>query len=428
MESSSTSGGDPHQYLTSAVGLSVSGTNWVSLILILLFTWIGIWLLATSRSLRQTNWDEREDIRNRGFASLELAGAFTLASAAALRYYYFPLLFGPYILSFLAEVFVLMFLVVFVHRLVLLGMLRRGSVPSSMAIVAAGISSRFLGWMSSLPNTVADFINTCFGKEAISFELSEEAAAEEAPEHNQEELNLEESHIRFGDRQVKQIMKPRGDVHGVEENLEYLAMMAVVREAGYSRLPVYRENLDNIVGVLYVKDLLHHLDKDNTFRWQDLVRKPLFVPETIKIDSLLRQMKRARVHVALTVDEYGSTAGLVTMEDIMEEVMGEIRDEYDEGKEVEYEKVDESSYIFEGKTLLHDMCRVLGLENDTFDEVKGDTDTIAGLLLQLEERLPAEGEEINHDRFTFTVLQVGMNRIERVKVITHESAQVKISE
>ncbi|WP_455062230.1 transporter associated domain-containing protein, partial [Prevotella sp.] len=180
--------------------------------------------------------------------------------------------------------------------------------------------------------------------------------------------------------------------------------------------PVYQDNKDNIRGVLYIKDLLPHLSKPANFRWQSLIRPSYFVPETKKIDDLLREFQENKVHIAIVVDEFGGTSGIVTLEDILEEIVGEINDEYDE-EEHNYTKLDANSYIFEGKTLLNDFTKILNLPDDEFDDVEGDADSLAGLLLEIKGDFPAVHEILKYKRYTFEVLEIDERRISKVKVI-----------
>ena len=190
-------------------------------------------------------------------------------------------------------------------------------------------------------------------------------------------------------------------------------------ENNYSRIPVYQDNSDNIRGVLYIKDLLPHLSKTDAFRWQSLIRPPYFVPETKKIDDLLREFQENKVHIAIVVDEYGGTSGLVTLEDILEEIVGEINDEFDE-EEKFYTKLNYNTYIFKGKVLLADFCRILNLDDDEFDEVEGDADSLAGLLLELKGDFPSAHEKIEYENFTFEILSIEERRIAKVKVTIHQ--------
>jgi gliding motility-associated protein GldE len=222
--------------------------------------------------------------------------------------------------------------------------------------------------------------------------------------------------VHFGNITVKQIMRPRTEVSAVNKEFTFKEVMAFVIEMGYSRFPVFEETLDTVVGVLNVKDLLAHLHDGDDFNWQQLIREPFFVPETKKIDDLLRDIQENRKHLAIVVDEYGGTSGIITLEDIVEEVVGDIKDEFDETADANYRKLDDRNFIFEGKIALIDVCRALNLNADTFDEVKGEAETLGGLLLELASRIPKNGEELRYAGFRFMIISVTNNRIQKVKV------------
>ncbi len=222
--------------------------------------------------------------------------------------------------------------------------------------------------------------------------------------------------VHFGNITVKQVMRPRTDVCAVDEELTFLELMDYVREVGYSRMPVFKESLDNVVGVLYVKDLLEHLNQGEKFGWQKLIREVLFVPETKKIDDLLREIQQSRKHLAVVVDEYGGTAGIITLEDIVEEVVGDIKDEFDETSDNDFKKLDDRNFLFEGKISLTDLCGVMEVTSDTFEEVKGEAETLGGLLLEVIGRIPKNGEEVKTCGVKFLIISVANNRIEKVKV------------
>ena len=195
-------------------------------------------------------------------------------------------------------------------------------------------------------------------------------------------------------------------------------MLKCIVENNYSRIPVYQDNTDNIRGVLYIKDLLPHLSKASNFRWQSLIRPPYFVPETKKIDDLLREFQDNKVHIAIVVDEFGGTSGIVTLEDILEEIVGEINDEYDE-EEKFYSKLNYNTFIFEGKTLLSDFCKILNVDDDEFEAVEGDADSLAGLLLEIKGDFPSMHEKIDYKNYTFEVMQIEERRISKIKVTVH---------
>ncbi len=221
--------------------------------------------------------------------------------------------------------------------------------------------------------------------------------------------------VQFGSLDVKQIMKPRMDVVALDHTMGFRELLESIKLHGFSRLPVYEGALDKVVGVLYIKDLLPYLGKEDAFPWQHLIRLPFFVPESKKIDDLLREFQFKKIHLAVVVDEYGGTSGIVTLEDIIEEIVGEINDEFDDDDMV-YSKLDEYNYVFEGKVLLNDVCRIMEMENDIFENAKGESDTLAGLLIELGGRIPTKGERIKFGHMQFTVESADSRRVKRVKV------------
>ena len=231
-----------------------------------------------------------------------------------------------------------------------------------------------------------------------------------------DEQSMLQGIIRFGDETAKEVMTSRQDIIDLDIRCSYEDVLKCIVDNNYSRIPVYQDNKDNIRGVLYIKDLLPHLSKPANFRWQSLIRPSYFVPETKKIDDLLREFQENKVHIAIVVDEFGGTSGIVTLEDILEEIVGEINDEYDE-EEHNYTKLDANSYIFEGKTLLNDFSKILNLPDDEFDDVEGDADSLAGLLLEIKGDFPVVHEILKYKRYTFEVLEIKERRISKVKVI-----------
>jgi putative hemolysin len=237
-------------------------------------------------------------------------------------------------------------------------------------------------------------------------------------EEIKDEKSMLQGIIRFGDETAKEVMTTRQDIVDIDIQSSYSDVLKCIIDNNYSRIPVYQDNGDNIRGVLYIKDLLPHLSKPSTFRWQSLIRPPYFVPETKKIDDLLREFQENKVHIAIVVDEFGGTSGLVTLEDILEEIVGEINDEYDE-EEKPYSKINYNTYIFEGKTLLSDFCKILELNDDEFSEIEGDADSLAGLLLEIKGDFPALHERLDYKNYTFEIMEIEERRISKVKVIVH---------
>ena len=221
--------------------------------------------------------------------------------------------------------------------------------------------------------------------------------------------------IKFGNITVKQIMKTRLDVSGIEDELNFGQLKQKIEELHYSRLPVYKKSLDDISGMIHTKDLIPYLNEPDEFDWRGLLRSPHFVHEHKMIKDLLQEFQADRIHFAIVVDEFGGTSGIVTLEDILEEVIGDIKDEFDED-EVSAAKQDDGSFVFEGRTMINDVCKALNISADTFDEVKGDSDSLAGLILELAGEIPKINDVIVCGDFEFTVLEADSSRIKKVKV------------
>ena len=227
--------------------------------------------------------------------------------------------------------------------------------------------------------------------------------------------------LNFGNISVKSVMQARRDIVAFDTSMNFHELMDLINKNGYSRVPVYNETIDKIEGILYIKDLLKHIDQDEKFDWLPLLHTPFFVPENKKIDDLLYDFQEKRVHMAIIVNEYGETEGLVTMEDSIEEIVGEINDEFDE-VEADYKKIGDNIYVFEAKTSLNDFCRVFEIEAAYFEKAKGESETLAGLIIELFGRIPSAGEEIEFEDFTFKVQSVDTRRIKKVRVTQRVSA------
>ncbi len=236
-------------------------------------------------------------------------------------------------------------------------------------------------------------------------------------ESTEEEKDLLKGIVNFGTLSVKQIMKSRLDITAIENQSAYKDVLKQIKESGFSRVPVYNETIDSIEGILYIKDLLPHLDEENDFDWKFLMKPVFFVPEQKKIDTLFKDFQERRVHIAIVVDEYGGTSGLITMEDVIEEIVGEINDEFDNDSDVSFKKVNANTYIFEGKTSLMDFYKITDVAVSTFDEVKGESESLGGLLLELSSKLMKVGEEIDYEGFTFTIMDADKKSIKKVKVL-----------
>jgi len=253
----------------------------------------------------------------------------------------------------------------------------------------------------------SDRLERFFGRRKSAFNLDKLASAEEK--------NILQSFIEFRSITVKQIMRTRLEVYGIDYQLNFAALKEKVEELHYSRLPVYRGSLDDLAGMIHTKDLVNYLNEPDDFDWRKLIRAPYFVHEHKLIEDLLHEFQQKRIHFAIVVDEFGGTSGIVTLEDIMEEVIGDIRDEFDE-EENASSQLEDGSYVFEGRTMLNDVCKAMDLPVDTFDRVKGDSDSLAGLILELSGKIPKVNDIIPCGDFEFTILDADSSRIKKVKV------------
>lgn len=358
------------------------------------------------------------------YATLLIAGTFVnICIILLLNYLLLELIpWGntPNVLQLLIRVLLIVFVVFFGARILPKVWATQHNLrfANDWSFVAAGLHTLLQG-LSVRVVQLADGIGKTAGadrSEAMNMqELDEAIDIKTDEEASQEEKNIMKGVVKFGNIAVRQIMRSRLDVSGIEYNTSFSDLLKKVEELHYSRLPVYRESLDEIAGILNTKDLLPHLQKGEDFDWHTLLRTPYFVPEPKLIEDLLKEFQQKRTHFAIVVDEFGGTSGIVTMEDILEEVIGDIRDEFDE-EESEGYKVDDHTYVFEGKIMLPDLCRVLQLPLNTFDEVKGDSDSLAGLLLELAGELPSKDQVITSGDFEFRVLEIQQNRIQLVQL------------
>ena len=235
-------------------------------------------------------------------------------------------------------------------------------------------------------------------------------------ETTSDEQRILEGIVNFGNTDTREVMCPRMDMFALSDELSFEEILPNILEQGFSRIPVFQEKKDNIKGILYTKDLLPNLDNPN-FVWQHVIKPPIYVPENKKLDDLLKEFQQKKIHMAIVVDEYGGTSGLITLEDIMEEIVGDISDEFDE-ESLSYSKLDESTYIFEAKISLKDFFKVIHLEEtELFESVKGDSETLAGLLLEIAKRFPKKGQKIRFEGYEFTVEDIDQMRIKQVKVV-----------
>ena len=370
----------------------------------------------------------RED-SERTLATILITNNFVNVTIIMLCNYVFAHLihFGPkaYWLQFLCITILLTFLLLLFGEIMPKIFSRQNPLKFCRTTVNGILFLRKLFWpLESVLLHTGILAEKVVGKESHTLSVDDLEQALELT--NKEDLKDEEKIlqgiIRFGDETVKEIMTSRQDIVDLDIKSSFNDVLDCIRENNYSRIPVYQDNTDNIRGVLYIKDLLPHLSKSSNFKWQSLIRPVYFVPETKKIDDLLRDFQENKIHIAIVVDEFGGTSGLVTLEDVLEEIVGEINDEYDDEVERLYTKLNYNTYIFEGKTLLSDLCRILNISDEEFSEVEGSADTLAGLLLELKGDFPSVHEIISYSRYQFEILAIEERRISRVKLVVHADA------
>lgn len=292
-----------------------------------------------------------------------------------------------------------------------------------MAAPAISVLRKVFSPLASWLVHSSTFINKRVTKKNYNISVDELSQALELTDKSEisEESNILEGIIRFGEETAKEVMTPRLDMVDLEIKTPYSQVLKCIVDNAYSRIPVYADSRDNIKGILYIKDLLPHLNKPDSFRWQSLVRPAYFVPETKMIDDLLRDFQENKIHIAIVVDEYGGTSGIVTMEDIIEEIVGEINDEYDD-EERTFVKLNDTTYIFEAKTLLSDFYKIMKADPDVFDKVAGDADTLAGLLLEIKGEFPVLHEHLVYENYHFEILEMDARRILKVKITVDEAS------
>lgn len=279
------------------------------------------------------------------------------------------------------------------------------------------ILERIFSPINSILIHSTSFVNKRFQKQSQNISVDELSQALELTlEHEHaEDKEILEGIVKFGNKNVVEIMRSRVDVEALEMKDSYSKVINLINESGYSRIPVYSGSFDNIKGILYIKDLLPHIHKKENFKWQTIIRPPFYVPETKKIDDLLEEFQKNKVHMAIVVDEYGGSSGIVTLEDVLEEIVGEISDEFDE-EENYFTKVTANKYLFDGKILLHDFYKITGTNDHVFDEYKGDADTLAGLILELKGEIPLPHEKLECENFVFSIESVDNRRIKKIEV------------
>lgn len=286
-----------------------------------------------------------------------------------------------------------------------------GLLVQGIAFMLKGLSTRLVKTSDFIEKKLARKTNSAYSLE----ELDHAIDITTDNEASEKEKNILKGIVKFSNITVKQVMKSRLDVSGVPHHTSFGDLVKKVEELHYSRLPVFKDDLDEVVGMIHTKDMLPYLDQPPDFNWQVLMRPPYFIHEQKMIEDLLQEFQLKRVHFAVVVDEFGGTSGIVTLEDIMEEIIGDIKDEFDE-EDLPYKKLDENNFVFEGKTMINDVCKAMGLTQETFDFVRGESESLAGLVLELAGEIPDKEEVISTGDFDFTVMEIEKNRLQKIKV------------
>lgn len=297
---------------------------------------------------------------------------------------------------------------------------RNGAMICRIMALPIQFLSIIFKWPASLLMKSSGFLEKRLRKQDSRISVDELEHALEITtsdnEGDEQEQRILEGIVKFGNTDVKQIMTPRVDVTSFDIELNFKEVLSGIAESGFSRIPVFQDTFDQIKGVLYAKDLIKHLDENNDFVWQPLIRQVFFVPENRKIDDLLRDFQNRKMHMAVVVDEYGGSSGIVTLEDVLEEIIGDITDEFDED-EIRHHRIDDQTVVFDGKTPLIDVYRILDIDGEDFESNKGESDTLAGFLLELSGRIMRKNERITFGDYVFTVEGADKRRVKRVKVV-----------
>lgn len=345
------------------------------------------------------------------FVNVGIVIISTYISSKMFDFSQFPLV------GFLIEVVVITFMLLLFGEII--PKVYASQYATSFAVWMArpiSLLSKLFSPLSVLLVNSTSFINRRFQKKKQNLSIDDISHALDITEDQiTEDKKILKGIVKFGNIDVKEIMKSRVDVVTVDTQVQFKKLLSVIVESGYSRIPVYNDNFDNIKGILYIKDLLQHLNETDDFDWLALMRPAYFVPETKKINDLLNEFQSQKNHLAVVVDEYGGTSGIVTLEDILEEIVGEITDELDDD-DILYEKLDNRTFIFEGKTLLNDFYRVAECKGYIFDNLKGDAETLAGLVLEFKGEIPKKNETIKILNFDFTIKSVDNRRIKKIEI------------
>ncbi len=325
-------------------------------------------------------------------------------------------------LRFIIEVIGITFMLLLIGEVIPKIYSTKNSLPIARAMALPIMTLKAvppLSWLKELLLIGSRIINNKTRRKGIKIttdELEQALALTKEDNTSDEEQKILEGIVKFGNTEACQIMKSRMDVTGIEEAATAEAVLQVILDSGYSRIPIYKESFDNVIGILYIKDLLPHLNESIEFNWNSLIRKPLFIPENKKIDDLLKEFQTKKMHMAIVVDEYGGASGLITLEDILEEIVGDIADEFDD-EEIVYTKIDDQTYLFEGRTALVDFYKVLDIDGKEFDLQKRDSDTLGGFIVEQAGRILKNNEFIVFETFKLIVESSDKRRIKMVKIV-----------
>jgi putative hemolysin len=360
------------------------------------------------------------DVPERLLATILVANSFVNVGIIIISAYVTNSLFdfshAP-ILGFLIQVVVITLVIVFFGEILpKIYAIRYSQKVVRFMAVPLDVFEKVCRPINFLLINTSSVIQRKFSRQGKNISMDDLSNALDLTEHGiTEEKKILEGIVKFGNIDVREIMTPRVDVLGISIQTPFKKLIAHVIESGYSRIPVFNHDLDNIKGILYIKDLLPFLGKADSFNWQSLMRPPYYVPETKKINDLMKEFQTSKIHMAVVIDEYGGTSGIITLEDILEEIVGDISDESD-NDEVFHVRIDENNFLFEGKILLNDFFKVLNIDEETFDDVKGEAETLAGLILELKGDLPRKNEAIPCKGFLFTIKSVDQRRIGQIHV------------
>jgi putative hemolysin len=321
------------------------------------------------------------------------------------------------LLGFIVEAVVITFLLLFFGEIMPKLYASRNNITTALFMAAPlTLLEKLFRPVTALLTLSSTFVKKRTGTRHSNISMDDISdALELTSDELEEDEKILKGIVNFGNIAVSAIMCPRLDVTAVDLKSPFSQIIPVIIESGFSRIPVYSESFDNMKGILYAKDVLPYMNNPEKFKWQTLLRPPYFVPETKKINDLLKEFQLKKIHMAVVIDEYGGTSGIVTLEDILEEIVGEITDESDEDEAL-FSRIDENNYLFEGKILLNDFYRILDLDGEPFEEVRGESETLAGLILELKGEIPQKGQVINYGAFSFTIESSDRRRIKQVRV------------